>query len=228
MNQITPRKRILTASFLAFLAWALFGGQFMLTDAEGAEPARTEKSADFRLISGAESVVPISVEAAAAIIDVRINGRGPFPMVFDTGAEDTLTPEAAAALGLKPVGSGSVQDSAGRTLPAAYTKVRSVRIGSAEMTDQPFAMLGLSPHLADRGGRAPIAGLIGYELLARFAARLDYDSGTLTLKPGPDFRYDGKGVRLPLVFSDKIPAVRAAADGISGMFVIDTGSVGAL
>jgi predicted aspartyl protease len=222
------RKPILAVGFLAFLAWALLGSRFILADAEGVAPATTKKSADFRLISGAESVVPFSVEAGTVVIDVRINGRGPFPMIFDTGAEDTLTPEAAAALGLKLVGSGSVQDSAGRTLPTTYTKVQSVRIRDAEMTDQRFAVLGLSPQLADRGTHAPIAGLIGYELLARFAARLDYDSGILTLKPGPDFRYDGKGLRVPLVFSDKIPTVRAAADGISSMFVIDTGSVGAL
>src|SRR5216684_6393598 len=145
------RKPILAAGFLLFLAGVMVDGRFILAGAEGVAPGRTEKSADFRLISGAESVVPFSVEAGTAIIDVRINGRGPFPMIFDTGAEDTLTPEAAAALGLKPVGSGSVQDSAGRTLPTTYTKVRSVRIGNAEMTDQRFAVLGLSPQLADRG-----------------------------------------------------------------------------
>jgi len=159
---------------------------------------------------------------------VSINGHGPYPLMFDTGAEDTVTPETAAALGLKTEGTGTFRDSGGGTLPIAFTRVAAVRLGDAEMTDQPFAVLALPRYLTDRGNRPPIAGFIGYELLARFAARLDYDNRTLTLKPGRDFRYEGKGVRVPLVFAGNTPVVRAAADGTEGRFVVDTGSTGAL
>jgi hypothetical protein len=31
-------------------------------------------------------VIPISVEGGEVIVDVTINGRGPFPMMFDTEA----------------------------------------------------------------------------------------------------------------------------------------------
>ena len=193
-----------------------------------ANAAEGEGSADFRIISGSESVVPVSVEAGEVIVDVSINGRGPYPLMFDTGAEDTVTPETAAALGLKTEGTGTFRDSGGGSLPIALTRVAAVRLGDAEMTDQPFAVLSLPRYLTDRGNRPPIAGFIGYELLARFAARLDYDNRTLTLKPGRDFRYEGKGVRVPLVFAGNTPAVPAAADGTAGRFVVDTGSTGAL
>jgi len=193
-----------------------------------ANAAEGEGSADFRIISGSESVLPVSVEAGEVIVDVSINGRGPYPLMFDTGAEDTVTPETAAALGLKTEGTGTFRDSGGGTLPIAFTRVAAVRLGDAEMTDQPFAVLALPLYLTDRGNRPPIAGFIGYELLARFAARLDYDNRTLTLKPGRDFRYEGKGVRVPLVFAGNTPVVRAAADGTEGRFVVDTGSTGAL
>ena len=193
-----------------------------------ANAAEGEGSADFRIISGSESVVPVSVEAGEVIVDVSINGRGPYPLMFDTGAEDTVTPETAAALGLKTEGTGTFRDSGGGSLPIAFTRVAAVRLGDAEMTDQPFAVLALPRYLTDRGNRPPIAGFIGYELLARFAARLDYDNRTLTLKPGRDFRYEGKGVRVPLVFAGNTPAVMAAADGTEGRFVVDTGSTGAL
>ena len=36
--------------------------------------------------SGFETVIPISVESGEVIVDVTINGRGPFPMMFDTGS----------------------------------------------------------------------------------------------------------------------------------------------
>jgi len=148
--------------------------------------------------------------------------------VFDTGAENAITPEIAAALALKTEGSGSVRDSGGNSIPVTYTKVRAFRVGDAELTDQPLVVVGLPRHLTDRGSRPPLAGFVGYELLAHFAVRLDYEGRKLTLTPGQDFRYVGKGVSEPLRFSGKVPAIRALADGISGMFLIDTGSAGAL
>jgi predicted aspartyl protease len=193
-----------------------------------ANAAEVEGPADFGMISGSESVMPVSIEAGEVIVDVSINGRGPFPLILDTGAEDGMTPETAAALGLKTEGSGTFRDSGGGSLSIAFTRVAAVRLGDAEMTDQPFAVLALPRYVTDRGNRPPIAGFIGYELLARFAARLDYDNRTLTLKPGRDFRYEGKGVRVPLVFAGNTPTVPAAADGTEGRFVVDTGSAGAL
>jgi hypothetical protein len=54
--------------------------------------------------SRSTAVVPISVENGQIIVDVTIDGRGPFPMMFDTGGVEAVTPEAAAALGLKVEG----------------------------------------------------------------------------------------------------------------------------
>jgi len=172
--------------------------------------------------------VPISVETGFIIVDVSIDGRGPFPMVFDTGAENAITPELATALGLKTEGSGSIQDSGGSNVPVTYTNVHTFRLGDVELIDQPLVVVALPRHLTDRGSRPPLAGFVGYELLARFAVRLDYEGRKLTLTPEQDFRYVGNGVSEPLRFSGKVPAVSAVADGLSGMFLVDTGSVGAL
>jgi hypothetical protein len=141
-----------------------------------ANAAEAESSADFRIVSGSESVVPVSIEAGEVIADVIINGRGPFPLMFDTGAQDAVTPETAATLGLKTEGSGTARDSGGDKLAIAFSRVAAMRLGDAEMTDQPFAVLPLPRYLTDRGDRPQLAGFIGYELLARFAVRLDYDA----------------------------------------------------
>jgi hypothetical protein len=60
-----------------------------------ANAGEAEGSTDSRIISGSESVVPVSVEAGEVVVDVSINGRGPFPLIFDTGADDAVTPEMA-------------------------------------------------------------------------------------------------------------------------------------
>jgi predicted aspartyl protease len=193
-----------------------------------ANAAEAEGSADSRIISGSEAIVPVSVEAGEVIVDVSIDGRGPFPLIFDTGAENAVTPEIAAALGLKTEGTGTVRDSGGGSLSIAFTRVAQVRIGDAEMTDQRLAVLPLPRHVTDRGNRPAIAGFIGYELLTRFAVRLDYGHSILTLRPGRDFRYEGKGVRVPFTLAGNTAVVPGAADGIEGRFVVDTGSTGAL
>lgn len=47
--------------------------------------AKPEPAADFRIIRGAEAVIPVLLEAGEIIVDVIIDGRGPFPLMFDTG-----------------------------------------------------------------------------------------------------------------------------------------------
>jgi Aspartyl protease len=42
--------------------------------------------------------------------------------------------------------------------------------------------------------------------------------------PAGDFRYSGRGERVPLFFADKTPVIPAVADGVPGGFEIDTGS----
>ena len=82
--------------------------------------------------------------------------------MFDTGAEDAVTPEIAVAFGLKTEGTGTVRDSGGGSLSIAFARAAGVRVGDAEMTDQQFAVLPLPRHLTDRGNRPPVAGFIGY------------------------------------------------------------------
>jgi hypothetical protein len=192
------------------------------------KPVAIRGSRDFRAESGSEAIVPISIEAGAVVIEASINGGEPLPLILDFGAQDALTPETVATLGLQASGTGVVEDSGGHSAPTSFTKVGSVRLADAQITDLRFLVLPLPQYLTDRGNQTPIAGLIGCELLARFVVRLDYDNRTLTLRPGSDFRHPETEVAAPLLSRDGMPAVPAAADGIPGVFVIDTGSTGAL
>jgi hypothetical protein len=67
-------------------------------------------------------------------------------------------------------------------------------------------------------------GLVGYELLRRFVARIDYQARQLTLLDPAGFRYQGPGAVLPFVFNDHIPQVDGEVDGLKGKFDLDTGS----
>jgi hypothetical protein len=114
MTGTLRRELIIRAGVLAYVAKV----PLRTVLANGAE---AEGSSDSRIIARSESVVPVSVEAGEVIVDVSINGRGPFPLMFDTGAEDAVTPEIAAALGLKTEGTGTARDSGGGSLSIAFT-----------------------------------------------------------------------------------------------------------
>jgi Aspartyl protease len=178
--------------------------------------------------SGASSVVPVSVENGQVIVNAIINNQGPFPVMFDTGGVEAITPETATALGLLVEGEGTVRGSGERAVSVARTHLQTLRLGGAESSNIALPVIPLPQFITDRGNRAPLAGLIGFGVLSRFTVRLSYDDQTLTLTPAENFRYTGKGERVPVFFADKTPVISAAADGVRGSFEIDTGSSTAL
>ena len=108
-------------------------------------------------------------------VDVMLNGRGPFRMVFDTGAgPTTLSAGLASRLGLKPTG---------RTLPCVVadgSKVmakemigRSVGIGRLTVKDVTCVVMP-----KDKGD---VALLLGQSILQRFDFKYTQGSGRLVL-----------------------------------------------
>jgi len=158
--------------------------------------------------------------ADLAVIPVSVNGGPVLRFLLDTGGQNVITPDAARRAGVEPLGEGTVGGAGAALAKIRYASARSVRVGGAEMRDQPFLVL-------DLGATAPIDGIIGYELLARFAARIDLQRGRLEL--APDARaLSPAGIAVPMVFVERQPQVDGALDGIAGPMTIDTGSASAV
>jgi hypothetical protein len=169
--------------------------------------------------------VPISVENGIALAEVAVEGAGPLPMMIDTGAVNAITPEAAALLGLRIERSGArARGYAGHDVTVDTTHATELRLGAAALRDPSFLIVKLPRYLVDRGSRPPIAGILGQEFFTGFVVRLDYQRRVLTLSAPNRFRYAGSGVCMPFVLDDRTPVVAARADGIAGLFAIDTGS----
>jgi hypothetical protein len=161
--------------------------------------------------------VPMSGGAAAApTVAVSVNHGPPLRFLLDTGGQNAIAPGAAQRAGLNVVGGGTVGGAGAALANVRYASARSVQIGAAELRDQPFLVL-------DFDG-APFDGIAGYELFARFAARIDFANDTLQL--AADARaFPGSGVSVPMTFDERQPQVDGALDGIPGAVTIDTGSV---
>jgi hypothetical protein len=145
-----------------------------------------------------------------------LNGGAPLHFLFDTGGGNAMTPSAARRLGLDLVGLVTVGGGGAGVVDARFTTVRSVRIGSAELRDQPFAVL-------DFGGMTGFDGIVGYEVLARFSARLDFANESLELASDPR-AFPGTGISVPMTLDERQPQVDGMLDGIPGAMTIDTGS----
>jgi hypothetical protein len=188
------------------------------------EPPRTRNDTTV-----ANGKVSIPVEIGNYItIEAKLNGKGPFAFLFDTGGHAILTPEAAAMLTVHPVGAGSAGGAGEGRLSLQFTRVDRMDIGGVSFRDQNFFVIPLQYNTVARGDRPPLAGILGLEILERLAMRIDYRNHTVTFWPSETYRHEGAGVAVPITFADDIPLLRAQVGDKIGDFALDTGNGGSL
>jgi hypothetical protein len=177
--------------------------------------------ADYSFPPGKTSVdMPVTVRNGHLYLPVRLNGKGPFLMLFDSGSANVLFPETVKALGLASEGAPKDGDPADR----GVVKIDSVDAGGVRIDHQVFATLALADQFQRIEGVDHVAGLLGYELFKRFPTRIDYAQGRITFYDPASFKYAGTGVKVPIQFRNHIPQVDGSLDGIPGVFEIDTGA----
>jgi hypothetical protein len=183
---------------------------------------------DARILGGrASATVPLSISNTKLLVNVRLDGQGPFPMALDTGGHAILTPATARRLGLTASGAGRSFGAGSGSTALGYTRVARLQLGDAEIDDQSFLVMPMASVLTDRGTQPPVAGLIGLELFERFAVALDFARKRMTLQPFGAAAPPG-ATAVPIRFTDDMPLVQATLDGQPGLFGIDTGNTGPL
>jgi hypothetical protein len=182
-----------------------------------------------RTLANANSTtVPVALEGRQLLVWASINGRAPMPFILDTGGHAILDTAAAKILGVRGFGAGVSGGAGSGTIGLQYARVRSMRIGNAELLDQPMLVIPYPYDFYERGKRVPLAGILGLEWFERYAARIDYAKRNLTLTPLANFTFRGAATRVPIRFQQDMPLANAAADGNYGWFGVDTGNAGLL
>lgn len=198
---------------------------YMVNAAPGELAFQPPVTPDDTSVAGGKVTVQIEVDGYITL-EARLNGKGPYAFLFDTGGHAILTPEAAKELGLHPAGAGSAGGVGSDRLPVQYAKVNQMDIGGVSLRDQTFLVIPLQYNTVNRGDRPPFAGILGVELLERMAARIDYRNQTMTFWPRESYRHEGPGAAMPITFADDIPLVPARLNGKVGDFALDTGKRG--
>ena len=171
-------------------------------------------------IAGGLTTVPFEI-ATEIVIPVRINDGPVMRFILDTGGQNVITAASAKRLGLPIIGAGTVGGAGAGVIPIKFATVRSVRIGGAQMRNQPFLVF-------DTDVLRGIDGIVGFELLSRFAARIDYAHNTLSLAPSVPSTWITGVTPTPFSYRSRQPLIAGALDGFPAALSIDTGSSGVL
>jgi hypothetical protein len=132
----------------------------------------------------ASRVVTLPFELVASnhmVVQAKINGKGPFRLIFDSGAPVSLLGNKAAEE------SGAVAKNAPKSFLMGMRgegMIKSLEVGPLKAKDVPVIVLD-HPTLKAIGqflGR-PLDGIIGFTFFARYRTTIDYQAKQMTLEP---------------------------------------------
>jgi predicted aspartyl protease len=195
-----------------------------LSGVQFAQPAPPKP--DFAFPAGQAAVeIPFETFNGHLFVRVRINGKGPFRMLLDSGGSNVISPKVAAQAGLKVTAPAGAADGG---LAVGAATAEHMDIGGVMLDRQRFATIDLAAFMQRVEGLDDVAGVVGYELFKRFPVKLDFSRSRAVLFNPASFKYAGTGTAVPITFRGTVPQVNGRMDGVEGQFDIDTGSRGSL
>jgi hypothetical protein len=127
-------------------------------------------------------VVPFETLASGHVaVKIKVNGKGPYRVIFDTGAPiNLLNNKLAAETGLLKGAPKSMLPFVGAI---AEVKVKELEVGNAKATEQHALVMDhpLLKLMAKKLG--PLDGIVGFPFFGCYRLTIDYQTETLTLVP---------------------------------------------
>jgi predicted aspartyl protease len=171
--------------------------------------------------AAASVTVPFRLLNNHIYVQVTVNGKGPYTFLVDTGGHTLIAPRTAKEAGLTSVGESATSGAGEKTETTGFARYREIALGAVRLTDQTAFVTDIYDKSIEG---IPVDGMLGFELFARFAVRIDYGAQTMTLWDFTKFDPKDAGTPVPFVFYDHLPFVAGQIDGMPARFDIDTGS----
>jgi predicted aspartyl protease len=164
--------------------------------------------------------VPFTYFDNRMMVECKIDGKGPFHMIVDTGDPAfTITPQTAQRLGLTVKRAGDVTGGGNNTIESGGARLAILTIGSRAFRNIDATVIDLS-QIRTKFHFPHLDGIIGRTILSRYATFVDVDSGTIS--------FDLHAPPLPAnaqttSFSGVIPVIHVRIDGSPTTALVDTG-----
>ena len=127
-------------------------------------------------------VIPFELlKSGHMAVKIKVNGKGPYRVIFDTGAPINLLNNKLANE------AGLLKDAQKSMLPfvgtIAEVKVKELQVGSEKAANQPAIVMDhpLVELMSKKLGA--LYGIVGFPFFARYKMTIDYQTETLTLTP---------------------------------------------
>ena len=176
--------------------------------------------------------LPFKMVKNMMIIQLQVNGKGPFNFILDTGVGLILIsdPKLIDSVSIKTLRSinivGFGED---KTLSALITPSINIGIGNTNARGVTAAILKKDIFELSNYVGIPIHGLIGYEFFNSFVVRINFSASTLTIYHPDKAYFLRKGSRIPISIEERKPYIITGIELKSGQkipakLVIDTGA----
>jgi hypothetical protein len=212
-EQIPRRNRRIQAC----LALALLLAAFRAT------PSQAESK--FSIAGGKTTTkLPFELIDNRVFVKVRLNSRGPFYFILDTGAGGLLVAnDVAQKLSLRVEDAGEGSGVGEKAVHAGRAHIAKAQFGDLQLEDLEATVFS-SGDSGNVFGKIPVDGIIGLEVFQHVVVKHDYIRKVLTCTSPDKFNYKGRGVIVHFDRPRQIPVVEAELDSVRGRFGIDTGA----
>lgn len=204
--------------------WTWIGVVFLAS--ASAVLGHPESSGPKRTVLKDTVTAPLETRGGKLVVRVKINGKGPFPLLLDTGAGATVfNADLAKELGLKKTGTTRIGDPSNPTaIEAELYDVDRIEIGGC-------AFEGIQAVAWDRAalysGKDAPRGVLGFPLFADCLIAIDTPGAKLTMSKG-HLESSGKGVTEYRQSHGGIPEIDIELAGTTVPTHIDTGATSGL
>lgn len=167
--------------------------------------------------------VPFDLYRNHIYFNADVPGQGTLRFIFDSGAGGVgLNRDLVEKFKLNRLGQVEARGVGGADVSEVY-QLDSLNIAELSLSALPVYAMDLSPLQA--AGTKRIDGIIGYDLLSRFAITVNYEDSTLIIHRSSEIDRSGWGSECRLNLDFRLPYIDARVnDAIIGRFRLDTGS----
>jgi hypothetical protein len=116
------------------------------------------------------------------VVMVKINGKGPYRLIFDTGAPVTLLNTKIAKE------SGVLKEDGGADMPLvdlAPLKIKTLELGDVKAENLPTMVMDHPTVALIDKALGPVQGIIGLSFFGRYRFTIDYQAKEMTFTPVP-------------------------------------------